>query len=189
MGKDIRGFKVQIAAPCTVEWASMAGTERVRFCGLCREQVYELSGLTRDEVLALLQAKPDVCVTFFQREDGTVLTADCPVGERLARGARRVLWVMRGISLGLAGMAVATLVGGMGAMRARESLAQVARRAATEDSKFVWRAERHGSRYLPPTPEQQALGQARREAKRAAYRAERDRERQLHELASRFDRR
>ena len=95
MGRDIRGFKVQIAAPCTVEWASMAGTERVRFCGLCQKSVYELSGLTRAEVLALLDAKPDACVSFFVREDGTVLTADCPVGERLTRTARRLAWATR----------------------------------------------------------------------------------------------
>jgi hypothetical protein len=188
MGRDIRGFEVRIASPCTVEWSSMSGTERVRFCGLCQKNVYELSGLTRDEVLALLAANPDVCVTFFQRDDGTVLTADCAVGERLARGARRALWVARGAALGLAGMAMAGLVGGVSAMRARESLAQAARRAATEESPFVWKAKRHGSQYVPPSAEELAAIQARKQAARDRYREGLERTRLLSELASRFDR-
>ena len=93
----------------------MSGTERVRFCGLCQKSVYELSGLTRAEVLALLQAKPDACVTFFQREDGTVLTADCPVGERLTRTARRIAWATRSVLVAMAGAAATTLLGLCGA--------------------------------------------------------------------------
>jgi hypothetical protein len=106
MGRDVRGFQVRIASPCSVEWSSMTGTARVRFCGLCQKNVYELSGLTRDEVLALLAAKPDVCVSFFQRDDGTVLTADCAVGARLARRARRAAWMTRSLVVGLTSAAL-----------------------------------------------------------------------------------
>ncbi len=67
----------------------MSGNDRVRFCSLCRKNVFELSGLSRDEALRLLEQKPNACVRFFVRDDGTVLTDDCPVGLRLARKAVR----------------------------------------------------------------------------------------------------
>ena len=46
-----------------------------------------LRPLTRDEASSLLRdsAAGSICVTFFKREDGTVLTRDCPVGTDDAR--------------------------------------------------------------------------------------------------------
>lgn len=78
-------FKVEIASPCTARWDEMDGDERARFCKLCTKNVYDLSGLTRADAEALLQRTEGgvpPCVRFFQRADGTVLTADCPVGWR-----------------------------------------------------------------------------------------------------------
>ena len=67
----------------------MAGDDRVRFCGHCAKDVYDLSALGREEAEALLRAsrRPDterlgVCVRLYRRTDGTVLTADCPDGAR-----------------------------------------------------------------------------------------------------------
>jgi hypothetical protein len=90
MGKDIRGFGITLASPCQVSWDSMSGDERIRFCSLCKKNVYELSGMSRAEVLRLLERKPDACARFFVRTDGTVLTDDCPVGLRLMR--KSYLW-------------------------------------------------------------------------------------------------
>ncbi len=73
----------QIASPCPVSWESMSGTECVRHCSHCNQTVYNLSSLTADEALALIQEKEGtLCVKLYRRRDGTVLTADCPKGIR-----------------------------------------------------------------------------------------------------------
>ena len=82
---------LRIASPCTVSWDSMAGDDRVRHCGQCRLNVYNLSAMSRGEAEAMVAGREGrLCVRFFRRADGTVLTRDCPVGlaavrRRLAR--------------------------------------------------------------------------------------------------------
>jgi len=72
---------VKIASPCSQDWNEMIGTERKRFCGECKLNVYNLSGMSRDEAEnLLLNSEGRLCVRFFRRVDGTVLTKDCPVG-------------------------------------------------------------------------------------------------------------
>jgi hypothetical protein len=80
---------VRIAAPCKASWDDMAGDDRVRFCGSCRKNVYNLSAMPRDEAEALLVAREGaMCVRLYKRADGTVITADCPVGARRRRRRR-----------------------------------------------------------------------------------------------------
>ncbi len=82
--------RVYIAAPCAVPWESMTGDERARVCASCDKTVYDLSAMTRDEAEALLKSKgTDACLRIFRRFDGTVLTADCPVGVAKKKRARR----------------------------------------------------------------------------------------------------
>lgn len=86
---------VRIASPCSVPWSSMEGDDRRRHCRQCDRAVYDLSSLSRDEAEALVGARAAtgerLCVSFFVRQDGTVLTADCPVGlARVRRSLRRV---------------------------------------------------------------------------------------------------
>src|SRR4051812_6201736 len=71
--------------------------ERVRHCDQCDLNVYNLSALTADEAEVLLVAHEGrrLCGAFYRREDGTVLTRDCPVGlalvrARLAKAVARV---------------------------------------------------------------------------------------------------
>lgn len=72
---------IKIASPCSADWNAMIGNERQRYCGECKLNVYNLSGMSRDEAESfLLQSEGRVCVRFFRRNDGTVLTKDCPVG-------------------------------------------------------------------------------------------------------------
>lgn len=78
--EDILG-KVRVASPCKASWERMEGDERVRHCELCRKNVYNLSGMTRQEAESLVAgAEGKVCVRFYRRSDGTMLTQDCPVG-------------------------------------------------------------------------------------------------------------
>lgn len=74
---------IRIASPCTSDWNEMHGDERRRFCAACKLNVYNLSGMTRQEAESLLiNTEGRLCVRFYRRRDGTVLTADCPVGWR-----------------------------------------------------------------------------------------------------------
>jgi hypothetical protein len=89
---------VKIASPCNASWDSMEGDETRRFCGQCQKHVYNLSALPRQEAERLLgetEARP--CVRLYRRADGTVLTADCPVGQRRAR---RRLVALTALALG-----------------------------------------------------------------------------------------
>ncbi|MGD9562113.1 MAG: hypothetical protein AB7F88_07815 [Pyrinomonadaceae bacterium] len=72
---------IKIASPCSANWNAMQGNERKRFCGECKLNVYNLSGMSRYDAENLLRVSEGrLCVRYFQRSDGTVLTADCPVG-------------------------------------------------------------------------------------------------------------
>jgi len=83
--KDLR-----IASPCSADWEQMYGDERKRFCGDCKLNVYNLSGMTRQEAESLIMnAEGRLCVRFYKRRDGSVITGDCPVGwERIKQRTR-----------------------------------------------------------------------------------------------------
>jgi hypothetical protein len=74
------------------DWDRMRGDERVRFCDQCSLNVYNLSGMTRREAEAILtNSEGRLCVRFYRRADGTILTNNCPVGLRaLKRRVSRV---------------------------------------------------------------------------------------------------
>ena len=78
---------VRIAAPCPKRWDDMVGGERVRYCRECSKNVYNLSEMRQEEAENLLKTHEGgrVCLTFYRRADGKILTADCPVGLRAAR--------------------------------------------------------------------------------------------------------
>ncbi len=72
---------LRIASPCSADWDRMAGDDRKRFCGDCKLNVYNLSGMTKYDAENLLRlSEGRLCVRYFQRADGTVLTQECPVG-------------------------------------------------------------------------------------------------------------
>lgn len=74
---------IKIASPCRADWNEMFGDERKRFCGACQLNVYNLSGMNKDEAEKLLiESEGRLCVRFYKRADGTVLTKDCPIGWR-----------------------------------------------------------------------------------------------------------
>ena len=80
---------LKIASPCSADWNTMAGDGRKRFCGDCKLHVYNLSGMTKYDAENLLRlSEGRLCVRYYLRPDGTVLTQDCPVG--WARVKRRV---------------------------------------------------------------------------------------------------
>lgn len=73
--------RIEIASPCPVEWNSMTGDDRSRFCPQCRLNVYDFSAMTAEEGERLIIEKEGrLCVQIYRRRDGTVITSDCPVG-------------------------------------------------------------------------------------------------------------
>jgi hypothetical protein len=86
----------------------MQGDDRVRHCGQCDLDVYDLSAMRRAEAetfLAERLGKSRTCVRFHRRADGRMLTRDCPVGVRAAW--RRVAWAASAVLA--AGVAAAAM--------------------------------------------------------------------------------
>lgn len=72
---------LHIASPCHASWEAMTGDDKARFCKSCQKNVFNLSMMSRQEAERLIQAREgNLCVRYAQREDGTVITEDCPVG-------------------------------------------------------------------------------------------------------------
>lgn len=92
-------LKLKIASPCPARWSEMTGDERKRFCASCQKHVYNLGAMRVAEVKSLIQeTEGKVCIRMYQRSDGTVMTADCPVGlRRVRRTAGMALTLMVGI--------------------------------------------------------------------------------------------
>jgi hypothetical protein len=79
---------LKVASPCHAAWEQMQGTDKVRLCGECGLNVYNLSAMSRAEAESLVrQREGRLCVRFYRRPDGTLLTEDCPRAGRAA--ARR----------------------------------------------------------------------------------------------------
>ena len=91
---------VRIAAPCSADWEQMIGNDRVRFCGQCELNVYNLSELSRREAEFLISnSEGRLCARFYRRADGSILTKNCPVGLKAIR--RRLSRATQAISTAL----------------------------------------------------------------------------------------
>ena len=103
---------IQIASPCSVSWEAMKGDGRVRFCSECRLNVYNLSEMGREEAEEFVGRREGrTCVRFFRREDGTVLTKDCPVGVKLLK--QRLVRAVAAVCGILLALLSGTLFGGV----------------------------------------------------------------------------
>ena len=84
MAIDMRELGVlRPATACASKWSQMDGDATVRRCAACRQNVYRFCNL--DPFAArelLLREERRLCVRFYARPDGTVLTRDCAVGLR-----------------------------------------------------------------------------------------------------------
>jgi hypothetical protein len=100
---------IRIASPCSAEWNGMFGSDRKRFCGDCKLNVYNLSDMSRPEAENLiLNSEGRLCVRFFRRADGTILTKNCPIGwaavkQRASRVATAGFSMIAGLFTGVLG--------------------------------------------------------------------------------------
>lgn len=100
---------IRISAPCGADWNEMRGTESRRFCTMCQLNVYNISNMTREEAEDLfLENEGRICVRLYRREDGTVITKNCPVGlkkltQKVSRTATAAFGLFAGFVSGLFG--------------------------------------------------------------------------------------
>lgn len=77
---------LRVAKPCPASWSDMEGDDRTRYCSLCQHNVHNISDMTRAEAEEFLRSiKGRTCVRMYRREDGKVMTRDCPKGMAVAR--------------------------------------------------------------------------------------------------------
>jgi hypothetical protein len=68
-----------IENPCSVRWEEMRGDEAVRFCDRCKLNVHNLTGMSQKEAEQLITSQPKrPCVYFYRRDDGVIVTDNCP---------------------------------------------------------------------------------------------------------------
>jgi hypothetical protein len=79
--------QLAVANRCTEDWNGMRGDGAVRFCGTCRQHVYNLSAMSEADAEQLLSHKEDACVRYAYRADGTIVTSACVTST--SAGARR----------------------------------------------------------------------------------------------------
>lgn len=100
--------KIRIASPCAADWNEMHGDAQKRFCGECKLNVYNLSAMTKRKAETLLiNSEGRLCVRFYRRADGTILTQNCPVGwakfkQRVSRIATATFSLIAGFFGGFA---------------------------------------------------------------------------------------
>ena len=110
---------VRVAAPCNADWEQMIGSERARFCGQCNLNVYNLSSMTKSEAESFItRNEGSVCVRFYRRRDGSIITDNCPVGLRAIR--RRMSYLARAVA-----SAVLSFLTGLGVYEALSSAPDV----------------------------------------------------------------
>lgn len=101
--------QVQVATPCPARWEEMVGDRKVRFCQGCQLPVYNLSAMDVEEAAERIAQDDDrLCVRFYRRPDGTILTRDCPVGIQKAHERRRGFG--NGMTAGLVSITLAGVV-------------------------------------------------------------------------------
>ena len=83
-------MEFKVASPCPASWDQMAGDHKIRYCGQCRLNVYNLAEMSREEVAAVVR-KTDgrLCGRLYVRADRMATLRDCPRGafrKRVQRG-------------------------------------------------------------------------------------------------------
>lgn len=100
--------RINIPAPCTADWDSMAGNDQVRFCSHCHLSVTNLSSMTRGDARRLVrESEGRLCVRYYRKPDGSLLTAPADRLIRISRRASKVAASAFGAVLTLSAAAVA----------------------------------------------------------------------------------
>jgi hypothetical protein len=100
-----RGMTLTVSSPCPKKWADLVGNDRVRFCGDCKLNVYNLAEMSPAEIEALVRRSSGrLCGQLYVRGDRTATLRDCPTGRsgilrrRLGKAAAGLLVVLFGLA-------------------------------------------------------------------------------------------
>ena len=139
---------IYVASPCPADWSKMTGDERVRMCGQCNKHVFNLSQMSRsDAEEIIIEKNGNLCVRYYQRNDGTILLKDCTIAASAARKRQM---------LGAAAAALLATGGGFAmltAQRAASTPAEATRIAAppaTAEIQFRFREQEKSKDDPPP---------------------------------------
>ena len=121
---DDKLFAISLEYKCPYKWSKMKGDERKRFCNACQKNVYNVSKLSRDAAVELISKNEgNICVRFYQRRDGTVVTQECSSLRGLHQIRMNYGWLamanagfacLANILMPMLGPAMVTIVNGMG---------------------------------------------------------------------------
>jgi hypothetical protein len=80
-------MELKIVSPCPRSWESLVGDDRVRYCGQCRLNVYNLAQMSSEEVEQVVRkTEGRLCGRLYVREDQTATVREC----RQSRFRRRI---------------------------------------------------------------------------------------------------
>lgn len=130
--------ELHVVKNCPAKWRSMQGDDIVRHCTHCDRNVYNLSNMSLAEAQLIVEnAEGRLCVRFYRRPDGMLMTRDCG---RAAR-ARTKFLAMLAPALAVFGFVAFPVFAGAAAdpegefLRANRSVQRInAEIAATEDA-------------------------------------------------------
>jgi hypothetical protein len=97
---------IQSPSPCSKNWNEMIGDDRVRFCGSCEKNVYNLLAMPAKEAHKFAAKNAGkVCIRYVRTIDGRVQTADAPELYKIGGRASRLTAGVFGAALTLSVMA------------------------------------------------------------------------------------
>lgn len=71
-------MELKISSPCPKSWDDLVGNDRVRYCGQCRLNVYNLAEMPREEIEALVRSTEGrLCGRLYMRGDRKAAIRDC----------------------------------------------------------------------------------------------------------------
>jgi len=70
--------RICIAMPCSVDWDDMKGDNKVRLCGGCNKNVYNISAMSKSEAEELLAGPTLPCIQIARTSDGEIVTEKKP---------------------------------------------------------------------------------------------------------------
>ena len=70
--------ELTVPIQCFVPWDSLNGDDVARHCSSCNQTVHNVSAMSTVEAAAFVAANEhNVCLRFYKRPDGTIITRDC----------------------------------------------------------------------------------------------------------------
>ncbi|MCW5821848.1 MAG: hypothetical protein KIT34_03545 [Cyanobacteria bacterium TGS_CYA1] len=128
---------------CPVDWNSMDGDERERFCKQCSKNVYNVSDMSRESANKFLKERTDtrLCVKFYLRPDGTIKTDECPRIIKPLRNAGSFVLEKVSVALGIVTVMISNLIPAF----AEEKIAPVEKPSVPPGFKYAGKIRLGGS--------------------------------------------